>query len=154
METGAKPPTGEGPRATAPADTAERLDGLRAWVAVLDRKLGVRFYALAAAAILALAAGITALILALGLEEDSATKSDVKRLRDQVAGVEKSASQAAQDNVAELDERVSGFESQLRSLRSDQSSTERELSVAQDDISELRRQISELRRSQNSSQSD
>jgi len=152
METGGKPPTGETGRTPAPGDTAERLDGLRAWVALLDRRLGVRFYALAAAAILALASGITALVLALGLEEDSATKADVKRLRDQVAGVERSTSEAAQESAAELDERVSGLEVQLRSLRSDQSSTERELSVAQDDVADLRRQISELRRSQNSSQ--
>jgi septal ring factor EnvC (AmiA/AmiB activator) len=120
------------------------LDGLRAWVAQLDRKLGTRFYALGAATVLALAAGIVAIVLVLGVKDDSATKSDLEQLRDEVAGVERSASEAAQDEVSALGDRVSQLESQLQSLRSDQTATDQEISVVQDDIEDLRNDISAL----------
>ena len=83
---------------------------------------------------LALAAGIVAIVLVLGVKDDSATKSDLDQLRDEVAGVEQSASQAAEDDVAALGDRVSQLESQIQSLRSDQTATDREISVLQDDI--------------------
>lgn len=138
---GAEPPAAATP-APEPAPTS--LDGLRAWVAQLDRKLGTRFYALGAAAVLALAAGIVAIVLALGVKDDSATKSDLAKLRDEVAGVEQSASQAAQEEVAALGDRVSQLESQLQALRGDQTSTDQEISVLQDDIEDLRNDISSL----------
>lgn len=150
--TGAKPgeagspatssPTGE-PLAE-PASPAS-LDGLRAWVAELDRKLGTRFYALAAASVLALATAIVGLVLVLGLKDDAATKADLGDLRQEVAGVEESATDAVQDDVAQLSERIDQIESQVQGLRSSQNSGDRELSVVQDDIADLRDEISDLR---------
>ena len=125
-----------------PAPTS--LDGLRAWVAQLDRKLGTRFYALGAATVLALAAGIVGIVLALGVKDDSATKAELDRLRDEVAGVEQSASAAAEEEAAALGDRVSQVESQLQELRSDQTATDQEISVLQDDIEDLRTDISAL----------
>ena len=93
---------------------------------------------------LALAAGIVGIVLVLGVKEDSATKADLDQLRDEVAGVEQSASEAAQDDVAALGDRVSQLESQLQSLRSDQTSTDQEISVLQDDIEDLRDDVSAL----------
>jgi len=143
MEAGPEEP--RAPRdAAQSADPAERLDGLRAWVAQLDRKLGTRFYALGAATVLGLAAGIVAIVLVLGLKEDSATKSQIEQLRDDVRGVERSASTAADDDVAALDERLAGLESQLEGLRSDQTATGREISVIQDDVSDLRDDVTQL----------
>lgn len=139
--TEAAPVTPAAPPAE-PAPTS--LDGLRAWVAQLDRKLGTRFYALGAATVLALAAGIVAIVLVLGVKDDSATKADLERLRDEVAGVEQSASQAAEEEVAALGDRVSQLESQLQALRSDQTSTDQEISVLQDDIEDLRTDVSSL----------
>jgi len=129
-------PTGEQPTTT--------LDGLRAWVAQLDRKLGTRFYALGAATVLALAAGIVGIVLALQVKDDSATDTDLDELREEVAGVERSATQAAQDDLSALGDRVSQLESQLQALRSDQTSTDQELSVIQDDIEDLRNDITDL----------
>jgi septal ring factor EnvC (AmiA/AmiB activator) len=132
----AETPSGEHPTTT--------LDGLRAWVAQIDRKLGTRFYALGAATVLALAAGIVAIVLVLGVKEDSATDSDLDQLREEVAGVEQSASEAAQDDLAALGDRVSQLESQIQALRSDQTATDQEISVVQDDIEDLRNDISAL----------
>ncbi len=92
--------------AAASTDPNEKLEGVRAWVAQLDRKLQTRFLALGAAAVLALAAGIVAVVLALGVQDDSATKSDLTELRDQVDEASRSASSAAEDDVSDLDDRL------------------------------------------------
>ncbi len=120
------------------------FEELRARVAQLERKLGTRFYALGAATVLALAAGIVGIVLVLGVKEDSATNSDLDQLREEVSGVEESASEAAQDEVSALGDRVSQLESQIQALRSDQTSTDQEISVLQDDIADLRDEISAL----------
>jgi uncharacterized protein HemX len=134
------------PESADPAPAAEptTLDGLRAWIAQIDRKLGTRFYALGAATVLALAAGIVGIVLVLGVKEDSATNADLDELREELSGVEESASEAAQDEVAALGDRVSQLESQIQSLRSDQTSTDQEISVLQDDIADLRDDVSAL----------
>jgi len=143
MEAGAPPPpqTKTPQEAAASADPNEKLEGVRAWVAQLDRKLQTRFLALGAAVVLALAAGIVAVVLALGVQDDSATKSELADLRDQVDEASRSASSAAQDDLSELDDRLSEIESQIEGIRSDQGSTDRELSVVQDDIADLRDQV-------------
>src|SRR5918996_3547537 len=53
----AKQATGEREAAPDPhtTDPHERIDGLRAWLAQVERKLGIRTYAFAAACVLALA---------------------------------------------------------------------------------------------------
>jgi septal ring factor EnvC (AmiA/AmiB activator) len=152
MEAGAPPPPEEQVKtpqeAAASADPAEKLEGVHAWVAQLDRKLQTRFYALAAAAVLALAAGIVAVVLALGVQDDSAKKSELAELRDQVDNATKSASDAAQDDVAELADRLSEIESQIESIASGQSTTDKELSVVQDDIADLSDQIDAVEQAQ------
>ena len=145
MEAGAPPP--DPPRALTPQEAAaspdpvEKLEGTAAWVAQLDRKLSTRFYALAAATVLALAAGIVAVVLALGVQDDSATRGQLSELRDQIDQANRSASDAAEDSVADLDERLAEIESQIEAIRSDQSGSSRELSVVQDDIADLRDQV-------------
>ncbi len=124
-----------------PPTPEEELLGLRESVAQLERKLGTRFYALAAATTLALAAGIVGIVLSLGVKDDSATKGDLKQLRSEVAGVEESASTAADDELADLGDRVSELESQVRSLRSDQDGSAKEISVLQDDVADLREEV-------------
>jgi septal ring factor EnvC (AmiA/AmiB activator) len=153
MEAGTPPPPEQQVKtpqeAAASADPAEKLEGVHAWVAQLDRKLQTRFYALAAAAVLALAAGIVAVVLALGVQDDSATKAQLEELRDQVDNATKSASDAAQDDVADLDDRLAEIESQIESLSNDQSATNREISVVQDDIADLRDQVDAVEQAQN-----
>lgn len=135
MEAGQTPlpPTPEGELAT-----------LREAVEGLERKIGTRFYALAAASVLALAAGIVGIVLALGVKDDSATNAELKQLRDEVAGVEQSASEAADDELAALGDRVSELESQIQGLRSDQDATDKEISVLQDDVTDLRDDVAAI----------
>ena len=126
----------------ARADPHERIDGLRAWVAQVDRKLGVRTYVGAAIAVLALAAATVGLVLTLSLKQDAATNEDVQSLRDQITAVQQSASQAAQKGVRALDQRLTALEAEVNRMSTAQTTSRRELKVVQDDIKELRSEIS------------
>jgi hypothetical protein len=126
--------------ATSSTDPSESTAGLRAWLAQLDRKLGIRTYIGLALAVLALAAGGAALYLTLTLKQDAATKSDVNALRDQVSGVAQSATQAAQDSVNSLDQRLTQLESEVGKLSTTQKTSKRELRAVQSDIRQLRSQ--------------
>ena len=128
--------------AQAPAAPRDPIEGLRAWIAQVDRKLGVRTYVGAALAVLALAAAAVGLVLTLTLKQDAATDSDVNSLRDQISAVEQSASEAAQEGVQGLDRRLAELEDEVNRLSTAQTTTRRELKVAQDDIEELRSQVS------------
>ncbi len=143
MKTPGKPqPAQPAAAPQAPADPQERIDGLRAWIAQLDRKLGVRTYVGAAVAVLALAAAAVGLVLTLTLKQDAATEDDLSSLRDQISVVEQSASEAAQEDVQGLDRRLAELEDEVNRLSTAQTTTRRELKVVQDDIKELRSQVS------------
>lgn len=122
--------------------TQERVDGLRAWVAQVDRKLGVRTYVGAAIALLALAAAVVSLVLTLSLKQDAATDNDIQSLRDQISGVEQSASSAAEDSVQALDQRLTELADDVNRISTGQTTARRELKVVQDDIKELRAEAS------------
>jgi polyhydroxyalkanoate synthesis regulator phasin len=125
------------------ADPQERIDGLRAWVAQVDRKLGVRTYVGAAIAVLALAAAAVGLALTLSLKQDAATNDDIQSLRDQISAVEQSASQAAEEDVQALDRRLTELEADVNRISAGRTTTRREIKVVQDDIKELRSQVSQ-----------
>lgn len=156
MEAGAPPPPEPQVKtpqeAAASTDPSEKLEGVHAWVAQLDRRLQTRFYALGAATVLALAAGIVAVVLALGVQNDSATKGQLEELRDQVDNATKSASDAAQDDLSDLDERLGAIESQLEALQADNSATNKEISVVQDDIEDLRDQVDQAQQTADDAQ--
>jgi uncharacterized protein HemX len=136
------------PASTTPqarADPHERTDELRAWVAQVDRKLGVRTYVGAAIALVALAAAVVALVLTLSLKQDAATNDDVSSLRDQISAVEQSASQAAQKGVQALDQRLTDLQAEVNRMSAGQATTRRELKVVQDDFKELRSEVSAVR---------
>lgn len=134
-----------GPGASQPQpelDPDQRVEGLRAWLAQVDRKLGVRTYIGAALLVLALAAAGVGLFLVLSLRQDAATKDDLDSLRQQLSGVEQSAAQAAQSGVRSLNQRLADLEDQVNKLSAEQTTSKRELRVIQDDIKELRSQAS------------
>lgn len=132
------------PAAKEQAPSAERsLDGLRAWIAQVDRKVGVRTYAGAAAVVLALAAGLVGAYLGATAKDESATKTEVESLRDQLEAVQAEAASAAEESVATVNQRLDELETRLNTLSSSQQTTESELQVVQDDIDELRTQANQ-----------
>lgn len=148
------PVTGSNPLVVEPEPSLnERLEGQRSWLAQLDRRVGVRTYAGAAALVIALAAAAVALVLVLQLQDDAATKADVDQLRKEIAAVENSATEAAEDDVQGLTERITELETEISGFGSEQDSTDQQISVVEDDIQDLRDQISELDEASSSSSS-
>jgi uncharacterized protein HemX len=126
--------------AVAPPSTEQRLEGLRAWIAQVDRKLGVRTYAGAAAIVIALAAGIVGAVLGTSAKDESATTAEVEALRDQVEAVQAESAEAATADLTSITQRLDELESRLEQISTSQRTTESELQVVQDDIAELRDQ--------------
>jgi uncharacterized protein HemX len=140
LSKGAQPAQPAGTQ--TPAAPQDPIDGLRAWIAQVERKLGVRTYVGAAVAVLGLAAAGVALVLTLTLKQDAATDSDISSLREQVTAVEQSASEAAQEDVQGLDRRLAELEDEVERIATGQTTARRELKVVQDDIDELRNEVS------------
>jgi peptidoglycan hydrolase CwlO-like protein len=136
---------------TRPESVEEQIDGLRAWIAQVDRRLGIRTLAIGVAVVLALAAGIVGVVLAKDAKDNSATKDEVASLRDQVSASTKEASQSTQDTISEINDRIEALEGRVATIASSQRTSDSELDVAKDDIEELRGQITDLQNEVNSS---
>lgn len=148
--TGSQPATGEQP--TVPTTGSqpviqtpqEQIDGLRAWVAQLDRRLGIRSIAGGLALVLALAAGIVGVVLAMNAKDESATKTEVKSLSERVSANTEEATQTVRDELQTLTDRLDALEGRVSTVASSQRTADSEIKVAQDDIDELRGQITDL----------
>jgi uncharacterized protein HemX len=119
------------PRAEVPAplpdDTQRQVDGLRAWLARLDRKVGARTYIGGALLILALAASGVAVYLAVRTDQDAASKDDVAALRNQTDRIGQQAA-GAQREVSNLNEPIARLQKRLKALERKQESTGTRLS--------------------------
>jgi uncharacterized protein HemX len=145
--TPGKPTPGAPPSGTPeprPADPHERIDGLRSWIAQVERRLGIRTYIGAALAVLALAAGGAGIYLALDVKDDAATGADVEDLREELTGVRETAAEAAQEDLRSINQSLADLEDQIGRLENQQGTLEDEVSVARDDIRDLRDQVSEI----------
>ncbi len=128
--------------AAAPADP----DGLRAWVAQIDRKLGTRTYAGAAAAVLALAAAIVAIVLAIDARDNSATKGELNRLEAELTSVSDQASdtEGAVTSLESLEARLTALEQEVEAISTSNDDQGKRIGVLENDVEDLRQQISEL----------
>ena len=115
--------------AAVPPDPQSPIEGLRAWLAQLDRRVGIRTYLLGAIAVLGLAASVVALVLVLQLKRDSATKDDISTLQTQVSETQDAAQQAAKRDVRSLEDRIAQLETRLDQVSSDQESIKRRLNA-------------------------
>src|SRR4051812_45322651 len=142
--TGEQPVTGEqaaGPR----PDPHERIDGLRAWIAQLDRKLGIRTYAIGAAAVLALAGAAVGIVLAMQAQDDTdKAQKSVQELQTQLGTVGENASQAAQQEFQGLSGRLDKLASRVATLEQNGKTSGKRIQVVEDDIADLRTKISDL----------
>ena len=138
------PPSGATP-AAAPrpsSDPHERIDGIRSWLADVDRKLGTRTYIGAAAVVLAIAAAAVAVVLTMQTRDDAAQRADLDAIQTEISGVEEQASQAAQQDVASLSEQIDELEQRVDRISSDSQATDNRISVIEDDIEDLRNEVS------------
>jgi septal ring factor EnvC (AmiA/AmiB activator) len=128
----------------ASTDPHERIDGLRSWIAQLERKLNSRTIAIGVISVLALAAGIYAIVLARDIDKEGATQAELEDVREELASVRDTASEAAQDDVQSIAERITALEEDFASVEGADRRTEQQISVLQDDIQDLRDQIADL----------
>ena len=142
----ARVPETDPPAGGSPATGSETEEGIRAWLAMLDRKLGIRTYAGAAAVILALATAIVAVVLAVDARDNSASADDLARIENRLGDLSATADDGATaaDDLSSLDSRLSDVEGQLSGLTSKDADLEGRIGVVEDDIDDLRGQISDL----------
>lgn len=133
------PPTGEQPAVGG-------LDGVRAWLAALDRRIRRLGIAGAVIVLVALATAGIAIYLALEASGDAATKSDLNEVRTKITAVEQSALSAADDDLAALGRQLESLEQRLTDQQRASSRNRSEIKVANDDIEDLRSDLSELSR--------
>lgn len=133
-----EPPTGEQP-------AGHGLDGVRAWLAQLDRQLRFRTLAAGVIGLVALVASGAGIYLALDAKDEAATVSDINEVRTKITEVEQAALRAASEDVESFRTRVDNLEALIRSQEAAGRRSRSELRVAGDDIDDLRRQISAMR---------
>lgn len=141
------PATDSGAKAAATGTPdAVVAEAEREEIARLERKLGVRTYAGAAAVILALAAAIVAVVLAIDARDNSATDADLSRVERALGGVADDASSFAdaQEDIDALSGRVDALEDELGALASADRDVQGRVDVVEDDIEDLRQEIAGL----------
>jgi len=92
------------------------LDGLRAWIGVVERKLTMRtrvFLVLVAIAVGGAAAGI---VLAIDAQDNAVSKDDLQAVRDELAGASPAAP-TAEGEVSELKAEVEALQSEVATLQ-------------------------------------
>jgi hypothetical protein len=91
------------------------LDGLRAWIGVVERKLTMRtrvFLVLVAIAIGGAGAGI---VLAIDAQDNAVSKDDLQSVRDELAGV----GAAGTPDASELEAEIETLRGEVAALRSE-----------------------------------
>lgn len=141
-----------------PAEEPTSLEALRAWVAQLDRKLGLRTYIVLAASLLALACSVVAVVLAIDARDNSASPNEVAALEERIAALETATTGTTApvdpsieapeigggdvpsgETAAELDD----LQDRVDDLLATDQATEQRITAIEQDIEDLR---SELRR--------
>jgi uncharacterized small protein (DUF1192 family) len=95
------------------------LDGLRAWIGVVERKLTMRtrvFLVLVAIAIGGAGAGI---VLAIDAQDNAVTKSDLQSVRDELAGT---TAPAEASQASELEAELETLQAEVAALRAEAAS--------------------------------
>jgi hypothetical protein len=102
---------------------AMSLDGLRAWIGLVERKLAMRTRVFLVLVAIAIGAAGAALVLAIDAQNDAVTKDDLQTVRDELAGT--SAPAEAPDTAA-LQAEIESLRSEVAELRSDSTGSTKE----------------------------
>jgi hypothetical protein len=95
---------------------AMSLDGLRAWIGLVERKLTMRTRVFLALVAIAVGGAGAAIVLAIDAQNDAVTKSDLETVRDELAGTSAPAEAPA---TAALQAEIETLRSEVAELRSD-----------------------------------
>jgi len=96
------------------------LDGLRAWVGEVERKLGMRTRVFLALTVIAIGIGGAAIYLAIDARDSSVSESDVQALQDQLeARIGAGGGGAAGTEAAQLEAKLNALKAEVEELRSE-----------------------------------
>jgi hypothetical protein len=96
------------------------LDGLRAWIGVVERKLTMRTRVFLVLVALAVGGAGAAIYLAVEAQNESVSKSDLEAVRDEAAGTTAAPSGGA--DTAQLESELQALRSEVAALRDGESS--------------------------------
>jgi hypothetical protein len=91
------------------------LDGLRAWIGEVERKLGKRTRVFLALAAIAVGGAGAAIYLAVEAQEDSVSKADVQAVRDELAG--RIGAGGGETNLSRLEVELNALRAEVAKLK-------------------------------------
>lgn len=133
------PPTGEQPIA-GPGG----LDGIRAWLSELERKMRIRSWIAIGLALVGIGLGVAGLLIAQNTRDDAATEEDLNEVRTKITTVEQSAQQAASEDIAAFSRRLDALEQKVAAQGEQIDRNRSEIRVNDDDIEDLRGDLADL----------
>ncbi|MFP5388535.1 MAG: hypothetical protein ACLGG5_04470 [Thermoleophilia bacterium] len=90
------------------------LDGLRAWIGLVERKLTMRTRVFLVLVALAVGGAGAAIVLAIDAQDNAVTKSDLQAVRDELAGT---AAPVESTGTAELEAEIEALRGEVAALR-------------------------------------
>jgi hypothetical protein len=90
------------------------LDGLRAWIGEVERKLGMRTRVFIVLVAIAVGGAGAAVYLALDAQDDAVSKSDLEAVRDELAGT---TAPSTGGNVTQLEAEVQALQGEVAALQ-------------------------------------
>jgi hypothetical protein len=95
------------------------LDGLRAWIGEVERKLGMRTRVFLVLVAIAVGGAGAALYLAIEAQEDSVSKADVQAVRDELAG--RIGTEGGETDLTQLEAELGTLRSEVAKLKEEES---------------------------------
>jgi cell division protein FtsB len=92
------------------------LDGLRAWIGLVERKLTVRTRVFLVLVAIAIGGAGAAIVLAIDAQDNAVTKGDLQTVRDELAGA---SAPAEAPQASELEAEVETLQAEVGELRSE-----------------------------------
>jgi hypothetical protein len=97
------------------------LDGLRAWIGEVERKLGKRTRVFLVLVAIAVGGAGAAIYLAVEAQEDSVSKSDVQQVRDELAG--RIGTESGGTDLTQLEAELEALRAEVAKLREEGSTS-------------------------------
>jgi hypothetical protein len=97
------------------------LDGLRAWIGEVERKLGKRTRVFLALVAIAVGGAGAAIYLAVEAQENSVTKADVQQVRDELAS--RIGAEGSETDLTQLEAELGELRAEVAKLREERSAS-------------------------------
>jgi peptidoglycan hydrolase CwlO-like protein len=96
------------------------LDGLRAWIGMVERKLLMRTRVFLALVAIAIGGSAAAIYLAVDAQDNSVSQADVETVRDELEV--RIAEQSGETDVTQLEAELETLQSEITALRAEEAS--------------------------------